>query len=73
MQFQDDAVVRTVYHKYLHPKEVYVSHGILDPELAIKKDVRSQSKSRGGAKADAKQESSEDQSGLSRRRHAIEN
>lgn len=25
-----DVVVRTVYHKYLHPKEVYISHGVLN-------------------------------------------
>ncbi|KAJ3105814.1 Intraflagellar transport protein 52 [Phlyctochytrium planicorne] len=28
-----DAVTRTVYHKYLHPKEVYVSNGILNREI----------------------------------------
>jgi intraflagellar transport protein 52 len=25
-----DSVVRTVYYKYLHPKEVYISHGVLN-------------------------------------------
>ncbi|KAJ3103388.1 Intraflagellar transport protein 52 [Phlyctochytrium bullatum] len=28
-----DSVIRTVYHKYFHPKEVYVSNGILNREL----------------------------------------
>ena len=28
-----DAVVRTVYYKYLHPKEVYVSTGIVNREI----------------------------------------
>jgi len=28
-----DAVVRTVYYKYLHPKEVYVSTGVVNREL----------------------------------------
>mmetsp|Transcript_29641 Transcript_29641/g.74577 ORF Transcript_29641/g.74577 Transcript_29641/m.74577 type:complete len:447 (+) Transcript_29641:149-1489(+) len=30
IQVNSDAVVRTVYHKYLHPKEVYISHGVLN-------------------------------------------
>ena len=30
----EDAVVRTVYHKYLHPKQVYVGNGLLHPALA---------------------------------------
>lgn len=28
-----DSVVRTVYYKYLHPKEVLIQHGILNKEL----------------------------------------
>eukprot|EP01047_Picozoa_sp_COSAG01_P031024 COSAG01_NODE_2184_length_8207_cov_30.628762_3_plen_374_part_00 len=28
-----DAVVRTVYYKYLHPKEVYVSTGVVNAEI----------------------------------------
>ncbi|KAG8463986.1 hypothetical protein KFE25_000154 [Diacronema lutheri] len=30
-----DSVVRTVYHKYLHPKEVYISHGILNRGINV--------------------------------------
>lgn len=32
-----DCVLRTTYFKYLHPKEVYISHGVLQPELVKKK------------------------------------
>lgn len=28
-----DSVVRTVYYKYLHPKEVFISNGILNKEI----------------------------------------
>jgi len=28
-----DCAVRTTYHKYMHPKEVYVQHGILNREM----------------------------------------
>ena len=31
---QPDSVVRTVYHKYLHPKQVYIANGLLHPALA---------------------------------------
>mmetsp|Transcript_7828 Transcript_7828/g.14176 ORF Transcript_7828/g.14176 Transcript_7828/m.14176 type:complete len:515 (+) Transcript_7828:18-1562(+) len=34
-----DSVVRTVYHKYLHPKQVYIANGILHPEIAEKKSL----------------------------------
>lgn len=30
-----DAVVRTVYYKYLHPKEVHISNGVLNREINI--------------------------------------
>lgn len=30
----DDVIVRTVYHKYLHPKEAYVSNGVLNKTFA---------------------------------------
>ncbi len=26
----NDSVVRTVFHKYLHPKEVFISNGIIN-------------------------------------------
>ena len=31
---QQDCVLRTAYYKYTHPKEVFISHGILQPEIA---------------------------------------
>ena len=31
MSCSSDSVLRTVYYKYLHPKEVFVSHGVLQP------------------------------------------
>jgi intraflagellar transport protein 52 len=34
MSVHTDSVVRTTFHKYLHPKEVFISHGLLDPEVA---------------------------------------
>ena len=37
-----DAVIRTVYYKYFHPKEVHVMNGVLNRELnraAGKRDV----------------------------------
>lgn len=35
MSFNTDAVVRTVYHKYLHPKEVCISNGVLNREVNL--------------------------------------
>lgn len=32
-----DSVLRSVYYKYLHPKEVFIADGILVPDLAKKK------------------------------------
>lgn len=29
-----DAVIRTVYHKYHHPKEVLISNGVVNKEIA---------------------------------------
>ena len=29
-----DSVVRTSYYKYLHPKETYISHGVLSQDFA---------------------------------------
>lgn len=34
MSVNSDCVVRTVYYKYLHPKEVYIANGILNKEIA---------------------------------------
>jgi len=33
MEFNNDAVVRTVYHKYHHPKECLVTHGVLCEDM----------------------------------------
>lgn len=35
IEVKADAVVRTVYHKYLHPKEVYISHGVLNKGINV--------------------------------------
>lgn len=39
MSCQSDSVLRTVYYKYLHPKEVFVSHGVLQPALVANKHL----------------------------------
>jgi hypothetical protein len=33
ISFNNDAVVRTVYHKYHHPKECLITHGVLCKDL----------------------------------------
>jgi intraflagellar transport protein 52 len=33
ISFNNDACVRTVYHKYHHPKECLITHGVLTPDL----------------------------------------
>lgn len=40
---------RATYHRYMHPKEAFISHGILNPEIARMKDAASLSR-RGGGK-----------------------
>lgn len=37
MSVNSDSVMRSVYHKYLHPKEVFIAEGILVPDIARKK------------------------------------
>jgi len=45
-----DSVVRTTYYyKYLHPKEVFISHGVLQPDLVIKKHLFGSGGSSGGS------------------------
>lgn len=39
MSVNSDSVTRSIFYKYLHPKEVYISEGILVPDL-IRKKVR---------------------------------
>mmetsp|Transcript_22150 Transcript_22150/g.28885 ORF Transcript_22150/g.28885 Transcript_22150/m.28885 type:complete len:520 (-) Transcript_22150:119-1678(-) len=36
---KSDAVVRTVYYKYLYPKEVFIANGLLQPSIATSKNV----------------------------------
>jgi hypothetical protein len=33
----NDSVLRSVFYKYLHPKEVFISEGVLVPDIARKK------------------------------------
>mmetsp|Transcript_34675 Transcript_34675/g.89930 ORF Transcript_34675/g.89930 Transcript_34675/m.89930 type:complete len:87 (+) Transcript_34675:535-795(+) len=44
VMINSDCVVRTIYHKYLHPKEVCVSDGVVNRE--VKHFIRRQLKSR---------------------------
>jgi intraflagellar transport protein 52 len=39
MSINNDSVVRSVFYKYMHPKEVFIAEGILVPDL-IRKKVR---------------------------------
>ena len=34
----NDSVLRSVFYKYLHPKEVFIADGILVPDIARKKN-----------------------------------
>lgn len=38
MSINSDSVMRSVYYKYLHPKEVFIAEGVLVPDLARKKN-----------------------------------
>ena len=35
MAFSEDAVVRTVYYKYLHPKEAHIANGVVNREINV--------------------------------------
>jgi intraflagellar transport protein 52 len=37
MSVNADSVMRSVFYKYLHPKEVFIAEGILVPDIARKK------------------------------------
>jgi intraflagellar transport protein 52 len=37
MSINSDSVMRSVYYKYLHPKEVFIADGVLVPDLCKKK------------------------------------
>ncbi|CAM9519151.1 unnamed protein product [Ascophyllum nodosum] len=51
MTVHKDSVARATYHKYMHPKEVFISHGILIPDIARMKDETSLSRRRGSVRA----------------------
>ena len=38
MSVNSDSVLRSVYYKYLHPKEVFIAEGVLVPDVARKKN-----------------------------------
>lgn len=38
MSINSDSVMRSVYYKYLHPKEVFIADGVLVPDLCKKKN-----------------------------------
>jgi len=46
MTVNADSVIRSVYYKYLHPKEVFICDGVLVPDLARKKNLVASSGSR---------------------------
>lgn len=37
MSVNSDSVMRSVFYKYLHPKEVFIAEGVLVPDIARKK------------------------------------
>jgi hypothetical protein len=39
MSINNDSVMRSVYYKYMHPKEVYIAEGTLVPDLIRKKVI----------------------------------
>ena len=39
VKVNDDSVMRSVYYKYLHPKEVFIAEGTLVPDMARKKNT----------------------------------
>lgn len=64
MSCNSDSVVRTVYYKYLHPKEVFISHGILQKDFVQSRNkidtawsgaARSKAKSATAADVDSSQ------------------
>lgn len=56
MSVNEDSVLRSVYYKYVHPKEVFIAEGVLVPDIARKKNtatlggVRKSSANKGVAK-----------------------
>lgn len=48
IELNRDSVMRSVYYKYLHPKEVYIAEGLLVPDMGRKKNDSLLSGSRRG-------------------------
>ena len=48
MAFSDDCVVRTVYYKYLHPKEVHIANGVVNKEINVAAGKRPRGPQPGG-------------------------
>jgi hypothetical protein len=49
MSINNDSVMRSVYYKYMHPKEVFIAEGTLIPDLIRKKVSRIDFKDRSRA------------------------
>ena len=49
MAFSEDAVVRTVYHKYFHPKEVHIANGVVNREINVAAGKRPRNAGQPGA------------------------
>ena len=48
MTVRQDSVVRTVYYKYLYPKEVFIANGVLQPAVAQNKNINAKSSKNAG-------------------------
>lgn len=53
MAVRQDSVVRTVYYKYLYPKEVFIANGVLQPAIAANKNINAKSSKSAGSSATA--------------------
>ncbi|KAL1529370.1 hypothetical protein AB1Y20_000322 [Prymnesium parvum] len=49
MAFNSDAVLRTVYYKYLHPKEVHIANGVINRQINVAAGKRGTAPSPAGA------------------------
>jgi intraflagellar transport protein 52 len=74
ISINNDSLVRTSYYKYLHPKEVFISNGILNKEMvrsarglqksAAKKEMEAKTKGAGKKLMDMKDDIKHDNAGL---------
>jgi intraflagellar transport protein 52 len=53
MAVRQDSVVRTVYYKYLYPKEVFIANGVLQPAIAANKNINTKVSKSAGSSAQA--------------------